>query len=252
MFKSFVKKELIESIRTYKLFILLITFCLFGFANPIVAKVMPDILSSVMPDNINIELATPTALDAWAQFFKNISQMGLLIIAIIFSGLIANELSKETLINVLTKGLSRATVIWSKFVVASLLWTISYGLCFSLTLFYVAYLWPNSIVPNLLLSVVGLWLFAILMIGSLILGGVIFKSNLGALLSTLVTIIIMAMLNIVPVIQKFNPITLATQNMSLLTNQLVASNFYPALIVTAIIIIIFMTLSVIIFNKKQI
>ena len=64
-FIAFTKKEWMESVRTYKFFILITVFLLFGFMNPIIAKVMPELLASVLPEGMFITLATPNAIDSW-------------------------------------------------------------------------------------------------------------------------------------------------------------------------------------------
>ncbi len=33
---------------------------------------MPELIGSFMPEGIEITISEPTALDSWAQFFKNI------------------------------------------------------------------------------------------------------------------------------------------------------------------------------------
>lgn len=38
---AFVKKELLEQVRTYKLLILLLVFFIFGMLSPLMAKLMP-------------------------------------------------------------------------------------------------------------------------------------------------------------------------------------------------------------------
>jgi len=64
---------------------------------------MPEIVGSLVTDGVVITLPEPTAYDAWAQFFKNATQMGLFVMVILFSGVLSSELSKGTLINLLTK-----------------------------------------------------------------------------------------------------------------------------------------------------
>lgn len=252
MFTAFIKKELIESVRTYKFFILMIIFMLFGIMNPIMAKMMPEILESFLPKGMSIAIATPTALDSWAQFFKNVSQMGLIILAIIFSGIISNEFSKGTLINMLTKGLSRPIVILSKFTAALLIWTTSYILCSVLTYCYTIYFWNMDNVHNLYLSISGLWIFGGFLIASLIFGGILFKNNFGGLLFTFGSIIVMMILSIAPNLQKFNPISLITLNMGLITKQVKVGDFYLAIVVCIGLTIAYILSSIIIFNKKQV
>jgi ABC-2 type transport system permease protein len=136
----FLKKEVLEYAKTYKLLIMLMVFAVFGITNPLMAKLLPEILGSLMTDGIIMALPEATAYDAWTQFFKNATQMGLIVMVILFSGILSSELSTGTLINMLTKGLSRTAVILSKYTCMVLVWTISIALCFGLTYGYTVYL----------------------------------------------------------------------------------------------------------------
>lgn len=51
--------------------------------------------------------------------------MGLIVLVLLFSGTLTTELSKGTLINVLTKGLTRYAVILAKYTVALVLWSFA-------------------------------------------------------------------------------------------------------------------------------
>jgi len=92
---AFLKKEFFEYTKTYKLFIMLMIFIIFGITNPLIAKLMPEIVGSLVTDGVVITLPEPTAYDAWAQFFKNATQMGLFVMVILFSGVLSSELSKR-------------------------------------------------------------------------------------------------------------------------------------------------------------
>ncbi|MCQ6279298.1 ABC transporter permease [Bacillus sp. EB600] len=249
---AFTKKEFIENLRTYRLFIMLIVFLLFGIMNPAIAKIMPDILKSATTKGMKITLPPPTALDSWGQFFKNAGQMGLLVLVIVFCGIMANEFSRGTLINMLTKGLKRSTVIFSKFTMAAVIWTLSYLLCFIVTYFYTAYFWKMSGMHHVFLTFFSLWLFGILLITLLIFGGALFKNIYGSLLLTGGSIVVMMLINIDPKLQKYNPIILSSDNMSLLTAQKEVADFMPAIIICATLIIALVVLSVAVFNKKQV
>ncbi len=45
---AFTKKEIYELAKTYKLLLLVVVFLIFGFMNPVVAKLTPDIMKSLM------------------------------------------------------------------------------------------------------------------------------------------------------------------------------------------------------------
>src|SRR5690606_15034203 len=91
---AFLKKEFFEYTKTFKLFIMLMVFAVFGITNPLTAKLLPEILGSLIPDSVVITLPEPTAYDAWTQFFKNATQIGLLVMVILFSSVLSSELSK--------------------------------------------------------------------------------------------------------------------------------------------------------------
>lgn len=248
---AFVQKELMENIRTYKLLIMLSVFLIFGMLGPLTAKLMPKLLETLIIEGMQITIPEPTALDSWAQFFKNVSQMGMLVVAILFSGMMANEFSHGTLINVLTKGLARSTVILSKFTVSVLIWTVSYGLCFVVSLVYTAYFWGDDGIEHLFLAVTGLWIFGVLLLAVMLLGGVIFKNSSGTLLFTGGFIVALFMLDIVPQIRKYNPLALAAKNMSLLSGKIMPEDLTVAFAVSLAIVLFSIVCAIGIFNKKQ-
>ena len=249
---AFTKKEFCEITRTYKLLIMGAVFLLFGFMNPLMAKLTPQILENYAPEGMNITIAEPTALDSWVQFYKNIPLMGLIVLVIVFSGLMANEFTRGTLTNMLTKGLSRSTVILAKFTMAVIVWTLSYVSCFLVSYAYTVYFWSDETVSNLLFSVFCLWLFGILLLATIMLGSVLCKSIYGCLLFTGGFVSILFLMNIIPNLQEYNPVSLSSNNMALLTKQMVCSEFYIPITVSVILAIVFLFCSIIIFNKKQI
>ncbi|HOP10189.1 MAG TPA: ABC transporter permease [Oscillospiraceae bacterium] len=252
MYTAFLKKELTESSRTHKLLILVIVFLLFGIMSPVTAKILPDIMSSVMPEDMILTLPTPTALDSWGQFFKNVSQMGLIVVVLVFGGIMAGEFSKGTLVNMLTKGLSRPVVILSKFTSAVLIWTAIYALCFGVAYAYTAYFWSMDNVSNLFLSTAGLWVYGVLLITELILGGILFKGNYGGLLFTFGLVAVTLLVSIAPTWNKYNPISCGNLNTGLLSGQVAPADFYPAMIVCGGLIALFLTAAILVFNKKQV
>lgn len=249
---AFTHKEFVETARTYKLLIMASVFLILGMMNPITAKITPQLLQSFMPEGMEITIGEPTAMDSWTQFFKNIPQMGLIVLVIVFSGMMANEFSRGTLINVLTKGLSRKVVILSKFSMAVSLWTGSYALCFGVTYGYTAYFWPGFAIPNIVFSALCLWLFAILLLACILFSGVLFKNSYGSLLFTGVFAVILLLVNIIPTLQKYNPIALASSNMKLLQNTMQISDFVWPVVLCCILIVGFMISAVLLLNKKQI
>ncbi|MHC1772914.1 MAG: ABC transporter permease [Flexilinea sp.] len=248
---AFTKKELLESVRTYKLLIMLIVFFIFGIMSPLAAKMMPEILGSVMPEGLTVTLSEPAAIDSWTQFFKNVSQMGLVVTVIIFSEILGAELSKGTLINMLTKGLSRSTIILSKYTAMTMIWTVSYAAAFIVTWGYTVYLFPDGGISNLLFSVFCLWLFGMFLLAILLFASTLIKSNYGALLISGAVIVVLMLCNIVPNLQKYNPLLLASDNVSLLAKMVEVSSLSYAVAISILCSVILMIASILVFRKRQ-
>ena len=242
-----------ESLRTYKLGIMLAVFVLLGIMSPMFAKLLPELLKEIdMGAGVTLQLPEPSALDSWAQFFKNVGQMGVLTLVIVFSGITANELSKGALINILTKGMKRSTVILSKFTVASIIWTVSYLLCLGITYLYTAYYWETEVMPHAFWAFTSPWVYGLFLISLMILGGVWLKSFLGSLSLTGGAIVMMSLLSILPNFQKYNPLSLGGGTLALLNGQKTPDDFIPALVICLVLTVSVIAGTVAVFNRKQI
>lgn len=248
---AFVKKEFMEIIRTYKLVVLGAIFLILGIMNPLTAKLTPTLLSSLVPEGMTITISEPSAMDSWMQFYKNVPQIGLIVLVIVFSGLMSAELSKGTLVNMLTKGLPRKTVILSKFTVAGLVWTGIYALCFLFSYGYTVYFWKEK-VEHLLFATFCVWAFGVLLIACVLLGGVLFKSSYGSLLFSGGVVAVLFVLNLFGKIKDYNPVRLVSENLPLLRQEMEAADFIWPLVFCGILAMIMMVSSITIFNNKKI
>src|ERR1035437_5743953 len=135
MFITFTKKELLEEWRNFKILILFLVLIAFGMLSPVLAKMMPDIFSQI-DVGFALTIPKPTYMDSYLQFFKNITQMGIIVVILIFSGNITGELQKGTAILMLSKGLSKLTFIVSKFISMVIIWTVGYALSATFCYYY--------------------------------------------------------------------------------------------------------------------
>lgn len=251
-YAAFVKKEFLEMSRTYKLLIMGIIFGVLGLMNPLTAKFTPELLAALMPAGMTIELGEPSVMDSWMQFFKNIPQMGLIVAAVLFGGILGNEISKGTLINLLTKGLSRNTVVLAKFTAWGIMWTCSYALSFIITLLYTNYYWEDSADSVLLAGAVsGVWIFGLLLIAAALLGGSLFASMYGSLLFMGGIVVIQFLLGIIPDLGRWMPTGLISNNMSLLEGKMDMAGFMRPLLTAVLLTALFLWLSCAVFRKKQ-
>ncbi len=177
--------------------------------------------------------------------------MGLVFLLLgIMNPLMAGELSRGTLTHLLTKGLSRKTVILSKFAASGLLWTASYLLCFAVTYAYTVYFWPDDAVQSLPASALGLWAFGVLMLSALLFGGVLFKNNYGCLLFVGALVAALYLANIAPFLKAYDPVMLSSNNMELLSGQRAATDFAAPAMVSLALTTAFLSGSILVFNRR--
>lgn len=248
---AFSKKEVLEGIRTYRVLILAAVFFLFGMLSPLTAKLMPEIFKSLALDGIVITIPEPTALDAYAQLFKNTSQMGLLVLLLVFSGMLSGEISKGTLIHMLTKGLSRNAVILAKYSVSLAFWTIGLALAALTTYGYTAYLFSSGNMPNLFFAIFCLWLFGALLLALILLSSSIVPGNFGGLTLTSMLVVIMMIADVFPLLHKFNPIALSSQNVALLSQTASVGDLLPIVGITILLILGSLVGSMLCFSKVK-
>lgn len=118
-FGAFLRKELREILKTWRIWVLPGIVLFFALSGPPLAKVTPELLGTLMSEQqpgVVIQLPDPTYVDAYLQWTKNLSQLVLFAVIIMFGGAIAAEKKSGTAILVLTKPLSRTAFVVSKFI----------------------------------------------------------------------------------------------------------------------------------------
>ncbi len=251
---AFTKKELMEIVRNGKLLILIIIFSLLGIMNPAIAKLTPWIMKqfsdSLEETGIVVTEVTVDAMASWTQFYKNIP-MGLIVFLLLFSGIIANELQKGTLINMITKGMSRKAILIAKTIVTLALWTFNYWLCYGITYGYNAYFWDNSVAKHVgvaaaLFYILGVWLIFLMMMMA-----AFFNTASGVTVGTGAVFFLSYLLSVVPDIKKYLPTKLMDAG-GLLAGAGAVKDYFACLGVVAVLCIIQFVISLVVFDKKQI
>ncbi|HEY2377968.1 MAG TPA: ABC transporter permease [Gemmatimonadaceae bacterium] len=115
-FAPFLRKELTEIRRTWRLWVIPGMLLFLGVTSPIIAAITPALVKSMTAAQrgMVVQLPPPTALDAFAQFIKNLDQFILIAIIIAGAGVVSGERSSGTATFVLTKPLSRGTFVVTK------------------------------------------------------------------------------------------------------------------------------------------
>ena len=112
-----LRKELLESWRTYRLAVVGGLFLFVGLSSPLLAKFLPEILKAAGGDQFGvIVVPTPTAADAVDQLWKNLAQFGAFAAIILAMGAVSTEKDRGTAAFVLSKTASRGAFLGAKVV----------------------------------------------------------------------------------------------------------------------------------------
>ena len=250
---AFTRKEWIEVLRTGKFFIVTVLFILFGVMNPAIAKLTPwmmEALSESLEDSgLTLTDATVDALTSWVQFYKNVP-MALIVFILMFSGILAAEYQKGTLINMITKGLSRWKIVVSKSFVLLLLWSFGYWMCYGITYAYNEYFWDNSIAEDVgfaafCVYMMGVWLIALMMLMS-----TLFSAGSAVAVGTGGVFFAMYLSGMLPDLKKFLP-TCLLEASGLLSGTGETGDYSTALVVAAVLTVVQLVLAVLILNRKH-
>jgi ABC-2 type transport system permease protein len=108
----FARKEALEILRTWRIWVLPGILLFFALTGPVLARFTPEIVGALAADQLGgFKIPTPTYLDAYAQWVKNLSQIALFALIIIYGGLVSGESRSGTAVLVLTKPVSRSTFV---------------------------------------------------------------------------------------------------------------------------------------------
>ncbi|GGB06987.1 ABC transporter permease [Macrococcus hajekii] len=247
-----LRKEWMECLRTYKVVSVLAIMVFIAIMSPLTALMMPDIIKNSLPDLADkVTIPEATYFHSYTQFFKNMNQIGLILMILIFGGTLTAEFSKGTLLILLTKGLSRKYVVLSKWLMAVLLWSMAY--IFSIV---VHYMYTNYYFEPLgqqrWISYGMVWQFGVVLLSVIILASVVTKSYMGVLISILVLVVGLFLLNLNQHIADYSPLYLIQNNMNMITGEIHITDIYQAVIVSVTVIITSITSSIIVFNKSSI
>ncbi|HEX9093092.1 MAG TPA: ABC transporter permease [Coriobacteriia bacterium] len=123
-FVEFVRKEAVEILRTWRIWVLPGMALFFAISGPALAKFTPQILQAVAGmDASAVEKlmgGAPSFYASYGQWIKNLSQVVFFAVLIIYGGIVSSERTSGTAILVLTKPVSRTAFVVAKYVVHAL------------------------------------------------------------------------------------------------------------------------------------
>ena len=133
-FTVFARKEAREILRTWRIWVLPGILLFFALTGPVLARFTPEIVGALAASQLGgLKLPAPTYLDAYTQWIKNLSQIALFALIIIYGSIVSAETKSGTAVLVLTKPVSRTAFVIAKAAVHSVFLTVLVALVTLLT-----------------------------------------------------------------------------------------------------------------------
>jgi ABC-2 type transport system permease protein len=201
-----LRKELLEQVRTMRLFIVMIVFALFGLISPLTAKYLPDIVKALAGNQLALPIIpTPTVADAIDQFLKNLDQFGVLTAILLAMGAVATEKDRGTAAFVMTKPVSRAAFLVAKLVAIGANLLLAIAVAGALAYYYTLVLFEPLPVGGYAAMCLLLWLSIYVYAALTFLGSTLAGSAAGGAGLGIVFLVITLILSALPRVGDYMP-----------------------------------------------
>lgn len=114
-FRAYFKKEMLESSRQYKYIILGAGIILFAILDPIMLKLLPEIMKGQLKGDLS-SLFTMTRKAALQNYIKDLFQIGNLFVIFSLCGTLSDEISSQKLVFPYSKNADSFQMILAKFI----------------------------------------------------------------------------------------------------------------------------------------
>lgn len=208
-FKAYFKKEIIESIRNYKYLVLAIGLLIFAVLDPIMLKLLPDILKSQVPIDLGALFKVDRAY-AVTNYIKDLYQIGLLVVVFTFSGTLGEELWGHKLVFPYSRGANPKALVLAKFIHHVLSITILVFLGFILNYYYASVLFSGGDINinKVLTSAALISAYYAFSLSLLLLFSSLFKKSVFSGILVLIICYLLGTLSFVDKIKDFSPYNL--------------------------------------------
>ncbi|WP_148300259.1 ABC transporter permease [Paenibacillus sp. JCM 10914] len=130
-----LQKEFLEMIRSYKIAIILLIFIVLTVMQPVMFKLLPQLLKDLsdLPNGSVIQIPTPDATTIMATSLGKFGVIGSIVVIIMTMGTIVNERLSGVASLVLVKPIGKSGYYWAKIISNSILVAISMLIAMAIT-----------------------------------------------------------------------------------------------------------------------
>lgn len=251
-YRVFFQKEWMEIIRTKKLYILIGIFAFFAMLSPVITRYMAEIVALATDDLMMITVPPTTWIDSWSQFYGNISQIGCICVIFMFMGCVSGEKRSGSAALTLTKNLTHANFIITKFIAAAVCFTFSIMLsgviCYAYTYFLFDYAGKIS---DLFMGIAAYSIFTFVLLSMTILASTVAHNTAVAALLSFCSFIVLSLSNLIPGIGSMLPGRLLSQTAEL-SYGIQPPDIMLTFIIAILIIVLCMFLSIRLLKRQEI
>ncbi|SES33439.1 ABC-2 type transport system permease protein [Salipaludibacillus aurantiacus] len=249
------KKEWTESVRNFKWLWLPVVFILLGVMQPLTSYYFADIIENFggLPEGAVLDIPPPSGAEVLAGTLGQFSQIGFLVLVLAFMGTVAGEKSHGTHLMVLVKPVSYFNYLTAKWVHILLISLSSFVVGFAGAVYYTALLIETVPVNNVLSggAVYALWITFIMTLVLCL--SALFRSTAIVAFGSLGTALLMSVLSMyTPDLMKWSPGMLSSHSQMLFYSGDTGDGFWVSLAMTIVLITGIMTLTIYMFNKKEV
>lgn len=245
--KQMIHKELLYAARNSKIMIIGILYVFFAFSVPVMVKVLlPAVLKSQFPGMSESDLAMMIDISQFGSmtnYLKNMFEVGMVVVVFTLSGIIASEIKDNTLVMPICSGRKFRDILFSKFIVYSVLLFVVNVIAMILTYVYSGLLFEFDITfMAIIKSSVLESLLLVLVVALLLFYGTFFKKPIPAGLTTIGTVYLLSLIGGLFKINDYVPTGLHIEANTFTTDVSVDAVILVLITVGAIVGLLFTTL----------
>lgn len=248
------KKEWVEMSRNFKLLWMPLVFILLGIMQPVTSYYLPQILEAAgeLPEGAVMEIPVPSSPEVLVGTLGQYSQIGVLVLALGFMGIIAGERSSGVVGMILVKPVSFTSYITAKWLSAVLLTGISFFLGMIASWYYTNLLIGDIAFSTLLNGslVYFVWL-AFLVTVTVLFSSFLKSSGIVAFVTIVSALLLSAITSLLSKWMTWSPANLSSHSYSIFMTDSVGDHFALALTVSLALVIGLLLLASQIFSKKE-
>ena len=248
-FTVFARKETQEILRTWRLWVLPGILMFFAATGPPLARYTPEIVTAFAGDQLTGLIPTATYLDAYGQWTKNLTQIALFALIIIYGGIVSAESRSGTAILVLTKPVSRSAFVVVKAVVNSVFVAVLLIVGTLVTWGLTAVMFGTAPAGPLWSSALVWLVIAVQFIALMTLLSVVIGSAAGAAGAGLGFFVLASIASIGKPLASYSPAGLTSQATSLAAGT-TAAPLWPVL-TSLVLSVALVTLAAVLFRRKE-